>query len=53
MFTNCWDLVALHHAGGEPGATGVWLDNEAVRIDRIVADVRASGSMAVWRELGI
>lgn len=45
VFDNDWDLIALHHAGGDqapgnPGG-GVWLNNEGVRIDAIVKDLLA------------
>lgn len=53
VFTNGWDLVALHHAGGDQAPSGAWLNNEGMRIDRIVNDLRANASAAVRTELGI
>jgi endonuclease G len=58
VLNNAWDLVALHHAAGSQDGAGNWVDNEGVRVDRIVADLRShlSGSpagQAVLSELGI
>ena len=58
VLNNSWDLVALHHAAGSQDGTGDWLDNQGVRIDKFVADLRSqlSGStagQAVLSELGI
>ena len=53
VFTNGWDLVALHHAGGDQAPSGAWLNNEGMRIDRIVADLRATAPAAIRTELGI
>lgn len=53
VFTNGWDLVALHHAGGDQAPSGAWLNNEGMRIDRIVADLRANVPAAIQTELGI
>jgi len=53
VFTNGWDLVALHHAGGEQAPSGAWLNNEGMRIDRIVADLQANAPAAIRTELGI
>lgn len=58
VFNNEWDLVAIHHAAGEPGPGNTWVSNEGMRIDKIVADLRdhygatASGSQ-ILAELGI
>jgi endonuclease G len=54
VFNNAWDLVSLHHAGGD-FVGGAWLNNEGIRIDRIVADLRAhfGAGHAVLTELGI
>jgi endonuclease G len=43
VFNNAWDLVALHHAAGDPDPAhpGTWLDNEGMRLDSIVAHLRA------------
>jgi len=53
VFTNGWDLVALHHAGGDQAPSGAWLDNEGMRIDRIVADLQANAPAGIRTELGI
>jgi len=54
---NGWDLKAIHHAGGEK-VNGQWVNNQGVRMDRIVADLRNhfQGTMtgnAILAELGI
>ena len=53
VFTNGWDLVALHHAGGDQAPSGAWLNNEGMRIDRIVADLQANVPASIRSELGI
>jgi len=54
VFDNLWQLVALHHAGGEQDLTsGKWLNNQGIRIDRIVEDLRKHLDEAVLEELGI
>jgi len=56
VFDNLWQLVALHHAGGEKDASGKWLDNQGIRVDRIIADLRAhfaGNNDDVLAELGI
>jgi len=55
VFNNLWELVALHHAGGEKDATGKWINNQGIRIDRIVADLQQhfAHNAAVLTELGI
>src|SRR5690606_32491500 len=40
VFNNTWDLLSLHHAGGEFSG-GVWVNNQGVRIDKIVDDIRS------------
>ena len=57
VFNNAWDLVALHHSGGDRRGT-VWINNEGIRVDQIVAELRrhfssTSGGAAVLQELGI
>jgi len=57
VFDNLWQLVALHHAGGDFSG-GQWLNNEGIRIDAIVDDLidhfgGQTGSEAVLSELGI
>jgi hypothetical protein len=43
VFDEAWELVALHHAAGHPdlGYPGTWRHNEGVRLDAIVAHLRA------------
>jgi V8-like Glu-specific endopeptidase len=58
VLNNSWDLVALHHAAGAKDGSGNWLDNQGVRIDKIVVDLRSSlggstAGQAVLNELGI
>ncbi len=59
VLDNLWQMVALHHAGGERDPqTGKWLSNEGIRADAIVADLlKAFGSQEarkpVLAELGI
>lgn len=54
VFDNMWRLVALHHSGGKID-DGVWKDNEGIRIDRIVQDLRDAfnAEPEVLAELGI
>jgi endonuclease G len=41
VFDNLWQLVALHHSGGDQDpVSGKWLNNEGIRIDRIIEDLR-------------
>lgn len=54
VFNNAWDLLVLHHAGGEFSG-GKWINNQGVRIDKIVNSIRnhfGAGSSVVT-ELGI
>jgi len=58
VLNNSWDLVALHHAAGSQDSAGNWQDNQGVRADKIVADLRSSlagstSGQAVLTELGI
>ena len=42
VFNNGWDLIAIHHAAGTWDSTNnVWVSNEGMRIDKIVADLRS------------
>ena len=56
VFNNAWDLMAIHHAGGD-FVDGAWVNNEGVRMDRIVADIRAhyhgSTGATVLTDLGL
>ena len=57
VFNNVWQIVALHHAGGDRDASGKWLNNEGIRIDAVINDLRAhfvsEGRQDVLDELGI
>ena len=55
VLNNFWQLIALHHAGGEQDASGKWLNNQGIRIDRIHNDLRThfAGQQDVLDELGI
>lgn len=57
VFDNVWQLLALHHAGGERDANGKWLNNQGIRIDKIVEDLRqhftSISQENVLTELGI
>ncbi|MFL7837484.1 MAG: trypsin-like serine peptidase [Candidatus Promineifilaceae bacterium] len=55
VFNNLWELVALHHAGGAQDASGKWLNNQGVRIDAIIKDLRDSFAdrQEILDELGI
>lgn len=52
VFNNSWELVALHHAAGHQ-VGGQWVDNEGIRIDKIVDDLQANAPAAIQSELGI
>lgn len=57
VFDNAWEIIALHHAAGKK-ENGVWVSNQGVRIDKIVADLRnhfggVSGGAAILTELGL
>ena len=49
VFDNMWTLVGLHHAGGDE----VDPKNEGVRMDRIVADIRAHVPANILHEIGL
>lgn len=58
VFDNYWDIIALHHAAGDwDSATSSWLDNEGMRIDRIIddlqANLRGTSEEHILTELGI
>ena len=59
VFNNQWDLIAIHHAAGEwDTVNNVWVSNEGMRIDKIVADLRdhyggSSTGAQILSELGI
>jgi len=56
VFDNEWELLAIHHAAGHKHA-GKWIDNEGMRIDRIIDDLqnslRGTPEEGVLTELGI
>ena len=54
VFNNSWQLIALHHsAGDEDPETGAWLNNEGIRIDRIVEHLRTRiADPRILQELG-
>lgn len=54
VFNNSWEVLALHHAGGDK-VDGEWVNNEGIRIDRIVDDVqrRLPVGNSVRRQLGV
>ena len=59
VFDNGWDLIAIHHAAGDyDSVNNLWINNEGMRIDKIVADLRnhfggtARGDR-ILQELGI
>lgn len=55
VFNNLWQLVALHHAGGARDASGNWVNNQGVRVDAIIKDLREffADRQEVLDELGI
>jgi len=57
VFDNEWELIAIHHAGGEQ-KDGNWINNEGIRIDRIIADLQEQckgivGGSEILKKLGI
>ena len=56
VFDNLWRIVALHHAGGDRDpASGKWLNNEGIRVDRLVDDLGThfASEPLILEELGI
>ena len=58
VLDNLWQLVALHHAGGEQAADGTFINNEGIRMDSIADDLRAklgntTKGKKILEELGI
>ena len=62
VFDNGWELIALHHSGGDRAPSdpsgNTWLNNEGIRIDAIVKDLLSQlaqlpGGDKVRNELGI
>ncbi|HDR7567608.1 TPA: trypsin-like peptidase domain-containing protein [Bacillus mycoides] len=57
-FNNKWELIALHHAGGDQDRNGVWINNEGIVVSHIVNDLIAASSKGefdknILFELGI
>ena len=55
VFNNAWDLLAIHHAGGDRQPDGTWINNEGIRMDRVVSDLRRQipATSPVRDQLGI
>jgi V8-like Glu-specific endopeptidase len=57
VFNNSWKLIALHHSAGEQGPDGKYVDNEGIRIDRIMQDLKKQPVTTIpadiLKELGI
>ena len=57
VFDNLWQIVALHHAGGDRDSAGKWLNNEGIRIDKVIGDLRTHfagpAGQTVLSELGV
>jgi V8-like Glu-specific endopeptidase len=56
VFNNQWTLIALHHAAGEPDKAGKFIDNEGIRIDRIIEHLKKPATKIpadILKELGI
>jgi len=56
VFNNSWRLISLHHSAGEQDKkTGAWLNNEGIRIDKIIQHLksRKDVSAEIIRELKI
>ena len=57
VFDNTWDIIAIHHAAGSRDAAGNWINNEGIRIDRIIDDLqnslRGTSEEGILTELGI
>lgn len=58
VFNDSWDIVVLHHAGGERDSSGRWLSNEGILIWAIIADLQKSfandATKSDWlKELGL
>lgn len=57
VLDNVWQLMALHHAGGER-VDGTWINNQGIRSDRIVEDLQSAfgasdSGRSVLQELGL
>jgi endonuclease G len=41
VFDNSFVLIGLHHSAGSQDTDGKWLDNEGIRIDKIIDKIRS------------
>lgn len=54
VFNNGWRVISLHHAAGQQDQqTGKWLNNEGIRIDRIIEAIKKLAAPAIQKELGL
>lgn len=56
VFNNQWKLIALHHAAGDVDKSGKFIDNEGIRIDRIIEHLKKPATKIpadIIKELGI
>ena len=50
VFDDNWDLVALHHSGGnirEPGTKRIAFRNEGININKVIEGLNASGLLSI------
>ncbi len=47
VFDNSWKLIALHSSAGRQDGHGNWISNKGIRIDSIVAHIKANGLIPV------
>ncbi|CAD6526810.1 putative peptidase [metagenome] len=40
VFDNNWKLISLHHSKGDRDTNGTWLNNEGIRINELIADLK-------------
>jgi V8-like Glu-specific endopeptidase len=52
VFNFNWDLIALHHAAGDV-VDGRYVDNEGIKINNIVDDLKRHADRGILTELGI
>ena len=54
VFNNSWTLITLHHsAGDQDQKTGEWLNNEGVRIDKIIEHIKQKMKPDIVKEMGL
>ena len=54
VFNNSWRVISLHHSAGEQNpATGEWINNEGIRIDRLIEAIKKNTPVAVQKEMGL